>query len=208
MKYDKNQAISIIVNAAENYKKYLQDKEFLIIYQEKGITKVAQVGFRDSYFLHLTGVKANVTAGRFYEKCINHQLSPMDFELDKGGKTQQKLMVLPYFHELLYHNCMIGDFVNSGICIKADYFVGNTKAILSVGFRYGKKTDFPVTLYKEDVRKLSQPTNKVLAIFARNHIQQSYTMCTYLSKGQQINKLPISEEIEALIQIDNDGADV
>ena len=50
---------------------------------------------------------------------------------------------------------MIGNFIDSGIYIKADYFVGNTKAILSIGFRYGKKADFPVTLYKEDVRKLS-----------------------------------------------------
>ena len=74
-------------------------------------------------------------------------------------------MVLPYLSELLYHHCMIGDFINSGICIRADYFVGDTRAVLSVGFRTGKRTDFPVTLYNEDVRKLSQPTNKVLAIF-------------------------------------------
>ena len=66
MKYDKNKAINIIVNAAKNYKKYLQDKVFLIVYQEKGIIKTAQVEFRDSHFLHLTGVKANVKAGRFY----------------------------------------------------------------------------------------------------------------------------------------------
>ena len=208
MKYDKNQAINIIVNAAEKYKKYLQDKVFLIVYQEKGITKTAQVEFRDNHFLHLTGVKTRVKAGRFYEMCINHKLSPADFEFDKGGKTQQKLVVLPFLHELLYHNCMIGNFIDSGIYIKADYFVGNTKAILSVGFRYGKKVDFPVTLYKEDVRKLSQPTNKVLAIFVRDFKQKSYTECTYLSKGQDINKLPLSNEIKELIQMKNDGTDV
>lgn len=208
MKYDKDKAINIIVNAAENYKKYLQDKVFLIVYQEKDIAKMAQVEFRDGHFLHLTGVKANVTAGRFYEKCINHKLSPADFEFDKSGKTQQKMVVLPFLHELLYHNCMIGNFINSGIYIKADYFVGNTKAVLSVGFRYGKKVDFPVTLYKEDVRKLSQPTNKVLAIFMRDYKQQSYTECTYISKGQEISKLPISEGTKTLIQVENGGAAV
>ena len=133
---------------------------------------------------------------------LNRKLSPVDFELDKSGKTQQKLMILPFLHELLYNNCMIGNFINSGICIRADYFVGNTKAILSVGFRYGKKVDFPVTLYKEDVRKLSQPTNKVLEIFVRAYNQQSYMECTYLSKGQEIDKLPIPEEIKALIQVE------
>lgn len=201
MKFNKNKAIEIIINAAENYKKYLQDKVFLIVYQEKGIAKTAQVEFRDNHFLHLTGVKTQVTARRFYEKCINHKLSPTDFEFDKGGKTQQKMLVLPFLHELLYHNCMIGNFINSGIYIKADYFVGNTKAILSVGFRYGKKVDFPVTLYKEDIRKLSQVTNKVLAIFAKDYNKHSYTECTYLSKGQEINKLPLSKEIKALLQV-------
>ena len=147
--------------------------------------------------MHLTGVSTKLSAKRFYEKCIHRKLSPEDFELDKSGRTQQKLMVLPFLHELLYHNCMIGNFINSGICIRADYFVGNMKAILSVGFRHGKKVDFPVTLYKEDVRKLSQPTNKVLAIFVRNYNQQSYTECTYLSKGQEISKLQISEELKS-----------
>ena len=71
------------------------------------------------------------------------------------------------------------------------------------GFRYGKKGDFPVTLYKEDVRKLSQPTNRVLAIFVRDYKQQSYTKCTYLSKGQKVSKLQIHEEMKALIPVEN-----
>ena len=202
MKYDKTKAIDIIVKAANNYKLYLQDKVFLIIYKENAVTKTVQVEFRDSHFLHLTGVQTKLSAKRFYEKCINQRLSVEDFELEKGGKTQQKLTVLPFLHELLYNNCMIGNFINSGIYIKADYFVGNIKAILSVGFRYGKHVDFPVTLYKEDVRKLSQPTNKVLAIFVRDFKQQTYTKCTYLSKGQIINKLPIDEDVKSLINVD------
>ena len=59
MKYDKKKAIDIIVKAAANYKKSLQDKEFLVIYQEKDTIKTVQVGFRDSHFLHLTGVKTS-----------------------------------------------------------------------------------------------------------------------------------------------------
>lgn len=201
MKYDKNKAIELIVHASKNYQLYLENKVFLIVYIENSSTQTVQVEFRDSHFLHLTGVQTKLTAKRFYEKCINHKLSVEDFELDKGGKTQQKLMVLPFLHDLLYNNCMVGNFINSGIYIRADYFVGNTKATLSVGFRCGKNVDFPVTLYKEDVRKLSQPTNKVLAIFVRDFNQQNYTKCTYLSKGQEIDKLQILDEIKALIQL-------
>ena len=120
----------------------------------------------------------------------------LEFEVDKNGKVQQKLFVLPFLHELLYHNCMIGNFINSGIYIRADYFVGNTRTILSVGFRYGKKFDFPVTLYREDVRKLTHPTNKVLAIFAKKCKEEKYSECTYLSKGQKIEKLINTDKID------------
>ena len=207
MKYDKKKAIDIIVKAAVNYKKSLQDKAFLLIYQERGQMKTVQVEFRENHFLHLTGVQTWLSAKRFYEKCVSHKLSLADIELDKSGKAQQKLMVLPFLHELLYHNCMIGDFIDSGICIKADYFVGNTKAVLSVGFRFGKTVDYPVTLYKEDVRKLSQPTNKVLAIFVKDYKKRNYTECTYLSKGQKLAKLLTIEVIGALVQMDTESVD-
>ncbi len=208
MKYDKKKAIDIIVRAAQKYRDYLQDKTFLIIYQENQMTRTTQVEFRDGHFLHLTGVKTKLSAQRFYEKCLNGKLSFTEIEFDKFGKAQQKLMVLPFLHELLYNNCMIGTFINSGIYIRADYFIGNTKAVVSVGFRYGKKADFPVTLYKEDVRKLSHPTNKVLAIFVKDYQQQEYKKCTYLSKGQQISKLQIPEEQKVLINsIEKEGTE-
>lgn len=202
-KYDKKSALQIIIAAAKQYDEKLNNRHFLIVYQEGRDIKTVCVGFRDMNFLHMTGVTSKLSAQQFYKACLNHKLSENDFEIDNKGKVQQKLMVLPYLADLLYHNCMIGDFINSGICIKADYFVGNTKAVLSVGFRYGKNIDFPVTLYKEDVRKLSQPTNKVLAIFAKDYQQQSYCECTYLSKGQEITKLSIPEDIKESIQIES-----
>ena len=96
-------------------------------------------------------------------------------------------MVLPYLTSLMYNACIIGDFVNSGVYIRADYFVGNTRAVLSIGFKSGSNIDYPVTLYNEDVRKLTQPTNKVLAIFMKEYNQGDYRICTYQSKGCDIN---------------------
>lgn len=201
-KYDKKSALQIIVNAAKEYDVKLNNKHFLIVYQEGSRTETVCVGFRDMNFLHMTGVRAKLSAQQFYSSCIDGKLSENDFEIDNKGKVQQKLVVLPYLSELLYNNCMIGNFINSGICIRADYFVGNTKSVLSVGFRTGKSVDFPVSLYNEDVRKLSQPTNKVLAIFVKDYQQQSYRKCTYLSKEQKIHKLPLSEETKKLIQME------
>lgn len=195
------EALKVIVEAAKNYDKKLKDKHFLIVYQEGSQMKTACVGFRDMNFLHLTGVKTNLSAQLFYSASISGKLSEKDFSLDTKGKAQQKLAVLPYLHELFYHNCMIGNFINSGICIKADYFVGDTKAVLSVGFRYGKKVDMPVTLYNENVKILSKPTFKVLAIFEKNYNEEDYRICTYLSKGQDMGKLKLPDEIANIVDI-------
>ena len=89
-------------------------------------------------FKHLTGVKSRLSAQQFYDACLSGKLSERDFELDRKGKAQQKLAVLPYLSELLYHNCMVGSFINNGVVIRADYFVGDTRAVISVGFRDGK----------------------------------------------------------------------
>ena len=204
-KYDKKAALKIMIEAAKKYEEKLNNKHFLIVYRERKDAKTVSVGFRDMNFLHMTGVKTRLSAQQFYAACLESKLSVNDFEIDNKGKVQQKLMVLPYLADLLYHHCMIGDFINSGIGIRADYFVGDTRAVLSVGFRNGKKIDFPVTLYKEDVRKLSQPTNKVLAIFAKYYSEPLYNMCTYLAKNQSIQKLGISNEVFEMILVDEES---
>lgn len=118
--YNKEDALKIIINAAIEYEERLRDNHFLIIYSQNNKISAVQVGFRDSNYLHMTGVKSRLSAPVFYDSCIKKKLSERDFEFDKNGRVQQKLMVLPYLPDLLYNNCMVGDFINSGICIKAD----------------------------------------------------------------------------------------
>lgn len=195
MKYDKKKALGIIVNAAKKYDEYLKSLNFIIIYQSGSTQNFAEVGFRDLNFLHLTGVQTKLSAQRFYSLCIDGKLSEKDFEIDNAGKVQQKLMVLPYLHELLYHNCMIGDFINSGIMIRADYFVGDTKAVLSVGFRNGKNIDMPVTLFNEDIRKLVKPVCKVIAIFKKVYDEEKYIECTYHTKDIDFTKVTFPENV-------------
>lgn len=195
-KYNKQIALQIIMKAAKEYDEKLKDKHFLIVYRKEHVIETVKVGFRDFNFLHLTGVSTKLSAQMFYASCIEARLSENDFELDKKGKVQQKLMVLPYLSNLLYHNCMIGNFINSGVFLKADYFVGNTKVVLSIGFKSGSNIDYPVTLYNEDVRRLTNPTNKVLAIFMKEYNQSDYIMCTYQAKNCDISKVPISEDLK------------
>jgi len=143
-------AIRIVTDAAKQYDERLKDRHFLVVYQEGSETKTVQLGFRDMNFLHLTGIKTTLMAKHFYTACLDHKLAEKDIICYTKGETQQKLAVLPYLSEVLYSNCMIGYSINNGVYIEADYFVGNTKAVLSVGFRFGKTVDFPVTLYTGD----------------------------------------------------------
>ena len=204
MKYDKKKALEIIVEAAKQYDKWLKSNHFLIFYQKGKEQDFVEVGFRDLNFLHLTGIKTKLSAQRFFSLCIDGKLSEKDYDLDTKGKAQQKLMVLPFLHELLYHNCMIGDFINSGVLIKSDYFVGDTKAVLSVGFRSGKTVDMPVTLYKENVKKLIKPVCKVLAIFKKPYNHQTYTECTYCSKGINLSELSLPDKVEVFLSAEEE----
>ena len=196
MAVDKKKAIKTIVEAASNYEKYLNDRSFLIVYKTERGSQYVEVVFRSWHFLHLTGLKTKMTAAQFYEACIDNKLSEKDVVFDDSGKVGQKIKVLPYLHDLLYHNCMIGEFINSGIMIQADYFVGDTKLILSVGFRRESNRDVPVTLYSGDVRKLTNPTNKVLAIFARRYPETKYKELTYVSKNLNLNELKLPSDVD------------
>ncbi|MDO5303697.1 MAG: PBECR4 domain-containing protein [Clostridia bacterium] len=197
---DIKSAIKIVTQAAKEYEENLNDRHFMVVYQEEAETKIVYFGFRDFNFLHLTGVNTTLKAKQFYKACLEHKLAGRDIIDLKKGKTQQKLAVIPYLSKILYNNCMIGYSIQNGIYLQADYFVGNTKAVLSVGFRFGENVDYPVTLYNGDVRKMIKPACKVLAIFTKRFDDKKYNQCTYLSKGQQIGKLKLDDAARNLLE--------
>ena len=109
MALEKGKAISIIIEAAHNYDFYLKNRTFMIVFKSGENIQNVEVTFRSWHFLHLTGLKSKLTAQKFYKACIDKRLSIRDVSFDNAGKVEQKIQVLPYLHNLLYHNCMIGD---------------------------------------------------------------------------------------------------
>ena len=87
---------------------------------------------------------------------------------------------------------MIGASLNNGIRIDTDYFIGNTKTVLSLGFRDVNNIDsgdIPVSLYYENIKKLTKPTYKVLGIFSKMYYEEKSNVCTY-SSGLEELQLP------------------
>ena len=195
MAIDKGKAINIIIEAVHNYDFYLKNKTFMIVFKKGEEINNVEVTFRSWHFLHLTGLKSKLTAQKFYEACIDNRLSIRDISFDNVGRVEQKIRVLPYLHNLLYHNCMIGDFINSGVMIQADYFVGDTKFILSVGFRKELNCGVPVTLYNGDVRKLTNPTNRVIAVFARTYPEKVYTETTFIARDINLSEIDLPSQV-------------
>lgn len=59
----KSAILKKIHNAAKNYQRYLAGKTFMYVYEGKSI----EVVFKNSSFLHLTGVNTKLKAKEFYK---------------------------------------------------------------------------------------------------------------------------------------------
>lgn len=200
MKYNKKQAIKIVTQAAKKYEEFLRGKHFLILFEKSdGTVDYVQLSFKNNNFKHLTGIQTKLTAIEFYDMSRKGRLSENDIDISSSGRTQSKLVVLPYLHSLLYDRCMIGISLNGGIYIDTEYFVGNSKTYLSAGFRSLNEIGIPVTLYNEDIRKLTSPTYKVAAIFRKEYYEKKYGICTFESKDFQFDNL--DDKIKSMIEI-------
>lgn len=181
--YSKAEAIRIITLTATEYEGFMRDKQFLIAYQDGSGINHSIVGFKAKNFKHFTGVKSTLSAKEFYQRALEHKLSPDDFRFDSAGNAQRKLAVLPWLPRMFFSNALRGSFNRSGIWLEADYLIGGTSARIAVAFRYGKTFDFPVSLYCEDVRNLTNNSMKVLAVWRRAFGEKVFSENTYCAKN-------------------------
>lgn len=172
--YSKHEAIKIIVASAEQYEENLMDKKFLIAYKSGKKIGFCQVAFSKKNFLHFTGVDTKLPAENFFDAARSCELSVRDFELPRNGNVFRKLDVLPLLPQIFKTKTLRGDFNRIGVKLEADYFIGDTKKRFSVGFRRGRKFDMPVTLYNEDIKKMTLSTDKVISVWKRGRQDKSY----------------------------------
>lgn len=179
-RYTKEQALKIVTDCAREYDKSLKNHRFLLAYRQNNTLKYTIVLFRTHNFLHLTGLVAHDNAKEFYNKCITSRLSVRDFDFDKAGNCHLKLSVLHLVPTMFYNHNLIGDFLRIGQRIEADYFVGMPNKDVSLGFRSQLLNyDYPVTLYKQDIKQLTTSTHKIIGIW---RIDPGRTVNTYLAK--------------------------
>ncbi len=209
--YTKAQAISIVVNCAEQYRENLANKNLLFICQDKHkkITAV-EFSFDASNFLHLTGLKVKkprhhtsgtgdtISAKEFYEKCLAHRLSVNDFEFAKDGTTQLKLEILPRLISKNLSATMIGDYNSRNPKLVTDKLAGSVAACM--GFVPTGPTDryVPNTVLKVDIRDYISNQVRVIAVYRKPMDAERYEEATYFAKKIDWNAVSYPEQYSYL----------
>ena len=204
-KYTAQQAIDILTSTASLYQQKLSGRRFIIVYQNSASKCIdyKRLKFTQNNFQHLTGIRyaEKVSPKDFYKMCLNRMLSPDKIRFNPNGFTHMKLSVLPYLPELLYHKFWIGESINNDIYINADYYAGDTKCILSVGFRYASE-DYPVSLKRQSIRQVVKKEQKIYAVFSQKIEEPEMWECVYKDESfslDQITNNPIFLELNKIL---------
>lgn len=142
-----------------------------------------EVSFNPYNFLHLTGIKLadKTTATDFYERCLNHKLSPDDFSFAPDGTTQLKLEILP---QLMVQNIsakMVGDFNGCNPKLYTEKLAGGVKACL--GFVRTPYSEYvPNTVLNIDIRTATRLPLQVIATYRRKRSDSVYNELVYKAK--------------------------
>ena len=189
---DKKEAIKIIVQCAKQYQKSLLNQNVMFVYYEKKYNKYCffEATFLASNFCHLTGVicNAGLAPNDFFEKCIQHRLSPEDFEMRKDGTTKLKLDVLPSVIQIHKVSNMTGDYDKTGIQLYTEKLAGNIKGCM--GFVRSGNYFVPNTLLNQDIRDVTRrPQHRIVAAFSKGIKDKEYVTLCYIAKGFDIAEL-------------------
>ena len=210
--HTKKEVIYTITNAAKEYKKRLDGRNFLFIYRDR---KSGEIEFFETLFLprnyqHLTGVEFVDAEGKvrkdavfFYRKCLAGQLRESEIRFKSDGTTPLKLEVLPKLIEFLRFSKMTAIYNGMRPKLAIDRVAGTINYCL--GFTKEQDYYVPSSCLKEDVRRLGDNPAQILAIMSKkvNIKRKIYTEINYVAKGLPFNKLVLPQELSSLISLEN-----
>lgn len=186
---EKREIIKIIENCAIKYKNNLSNKNLLFVYYDKNIVKYIETKFLPSNFLHLTGIKykreSNNNAIKFYKDILDKKVSLKNLKIVNEGIIKLKLNILNMILDINYSAKMIGEF-NSNFknLLRTEKIIGTN--VYSMGFIKVGDYYIPNTTLKEDIRNITNKTNRVIAIFSKEIKEKQYSKLTYINKKTEL----------------------
>lgn len=213
--YSMHEAAGISIRCAADYKKSLENKNYIFIYLDRETNKIQffEAVFLPRHFMHLTGLSyteqykkelnlhANEQgASNFYGECLNKTIRAENIQEKPDGTTSLKLDALPQLINFLRMANMTVTYTGNRPYLSCDRFAGTIKCALgftreSSGF-YG-----PSSCLKEDIRNLGDNPSRILAIFTKKVSDQTYTTIKYVAKKIPLDKLTLPEELQKKISL-------
>ena len=191
-----NKVIKIATQCAKDYDKLYAKYEYLIISDAFPKGYVLMNGDPQN-FLHLVGVRTNISPLEFFNKCLNDSLTCNDFNLRKrtkeGGyidlthKVNNKLQVLPYFCNMFsYDGLYVQQPFRKG-SIEGYYATSNSDGSISLERKVSDNDKFTIVFVEEGKPKsllngsylnanISKPVDCVLRREKGKHVPFSHVV--------------------------------
>ena len=153
-----------LIEAANNYASLL-NRQIVIASPIFIVQKQYVVRFYDTNYLHLTGVKTELSPRLFFQKCLEGRLSLEDFECDTT--SQQKGLVRLKMRNLVN----INSFFDEEIDVQEDFEKGSIKCFFgasdnkcTIGFVDAKYCARPRTILDKNHLDKTKPIVRVKPI--------------------------------------------
>lgn len=131
---------------AKMFKEHFVDCEYLICSEAFEKNPYYIIGAHTSNYEHLTGVSSNISAGEFFQRCLEGTLQETDFSFFKRGQTEaevkgsvrRKISVLPKLSSLFEEETLVEeDFVKNRV--KCAFAAGRTACTLGFANSFPSK---------------------------------------------------------------------
>lgn len=173
---DKREYIRRISSAAEQYEKNLHGKAFLFVGRNNkdGSLSDLEAVFPKAQFMHLVGASSSLSASRFFDACIGHELKPDELEVSTEKQMRLKLEVIDHILKLPWTARMMGTFNGSGSYLYTEKFAGSQIACMGFVRIEGQPYYLPNTVLKADIRSKTDLAQQILAVYWKPERESLY----------------------------------
>lgn len=171
------------------YDEKLNNKRFLIAFENNNVYDFIEIVFVKSNFLHLTGIIFDGSPNEFYKKLSRNQLNLNTISEKADGTTRLKLDVLTNVESLFRAPSNIGDYNKGKVNFYSDKIMGRSSGYLSLGLKYKTNNFAPQSLLKENYKSLTFDPKPVLLVMRAAVDEYDYNKVMYKNKRFDTTKI-------------------
>ena len=178
----KEEAIKIIVSTAAVYDEEFKGYNYLYVYDCGGEWHYIEASYPQKAFMHLTGVQSDLSPAQFYQRCLDHRLSPKDFDFRIDGTTVLKMNILPRVFNIRGTYRMLGIYNNNKPMLYTERIMGGQYCCMGFVHR-NQQYCVPNTTLSEDIRDMVDKAYRIVAVCKKPQHISEYNDCIYRAKG-------------------------